>query len=135
MAIKPKVALVIDQFVDGDHTWSDGDQNKRGRLSKGAIERCMQLASEGIEIEGYQVSSTSTGPRTVAKVKTDPNAVVDIPNPTRDENTMTAWIGTEPVGMRTVCNNCRRSLTYCPCPSPRVWVSHETEAVVHFKQV
>ena len=120
--MKPKAALVKDQFVDGDHTWSPGDENKRGRLSKPAIERCKELAGQGWSIDGYSVSESSspTGPRTVVQVKRDPNAVVDIPNPTRDEKTMTAWAGTKEVGMRTVCNNCKRSLTYCPCPQPRV---------------
>ena len=131
--MKPKVALVKDGFIDGDHTWSRGDENKRGRLSKPAIERCKVLASEGWDIDGYTVSQSVSGESTVSKVKSDPNAVSEIPPPTRDETTMTAWVGDKSVGMRTVCNNCRRSLPYCLCEQPKVWLDHINEGVVRFK--
>jgi hypothetical protein len=129
--LKPKDALVKDGFLP------PGSEKQRGRLSGAAIDRCKELAGQGWDIEGYSVtvSSDSTAATVVQKVKADPNAVVDIPNPTRDETAMTAWAGDVNVGMRKVCNNCRRSLTYCPCPQPRVWVDHETQAVVHFRQL
>jgi hypothetical protein len=133
--MKPKEALVKDGFVEGGHTWSSGDENKRGRMSKAANERCGELATAGWQIDGFTVGKPDsvTGVSEVVKVKTDPNAVVDIPNPTRDEKAMEAYSGTVKVGMRTVCNNCRRSLTYCPCESPRVWLDHDTQGVVYFK--
>lgn len=127
--MKPKEALVKDGFLPA------GSENTRGRMSKAAIARCEELAGKGWSIDGFSVtkSADTSKPDTVVKVKTDPNAVVDIPPPTRDETTMEAWAGTVNVGMRKVCNNCRRSITYCPCPQPRVWVDFDTEAVVHFK--
>lgn len=135
--MKPKAALVKDGFVEGDHVWSPGDENKRGRLSVAAKARLTELALSGWQIDDYSVtkSADTSKPDTVVKIKTDPNAVVDIPNPTRDEKALEAWSGTVKVGMRTVCNNCRRSLTYCPCEQPRVWLDHETQGVVHFKPV
>lgn len=133
--MKPKAALVKDGFVEGDHTWSPGDENKRGRLSGGAIERCMQLAAEGWQIDGY-VATASTGPEPkteVSKVKVDPNRIQDVPEPARDEDSWTAHSSVGPVGMRTVCNICKSSLTYCHCPNPRVWLDHENESMVVFK--
>lgn len=129
--MKPKEALVKDGFLPA------GSENKRGRISVAGIERCKELASQGWSIEGYTVSqsSDSTAPVEVVKVKSDPNAVVDIPQPTRDLNAMTAHVGDQKIGMKTVCNNCRRSLTYCPCESPKVWVDHEHEGVVRFRQL
>lgn len=128
--MKPKVALVKDGFLPA------GSENKRGRLSADAIERCKVLVSQGWDIEGYSVSRESSGVTSaeVAKVaRVDSSSVSEIPNPTRDESAMTAWVGTKHIGMRTVCNNCRRSLTYCLCPSPKVWVDHNDEGVVHFR--
>lgn len=126
--MKPKVALVKDGFLP------PGSENVRGRLSGKAIERCEALAAQGWDIDGYQVSKTSnsTAP-VVLKVKTDSNTIADVPEPTRFESDWTAWVGKQPIGMRTVCNNCRCSLTYCPCESPRVWLDHETQGVVYFK--
>jgi hypothetical protein len=132
--MKPKAALVKSQFVEPGHTWLAGDENKRGRLSKPAIAHLESLAAKGWDIDGYAVTSSATTAPVVTRVKTDVNAVAEIPNPTRDESTMTAWVGTKQIGMRTVCNNDRRSLTYCLCPQPKVWIDHETEAVVHFKE-
>lgn len=127
--MKPKEALVKDGFLP------KGSENTRGRMSKAGITRCEELAASGWSIDGFSVtkSADSSKPDTVTKIKTDPNAVVDIPNPTRDETAMTAWVGTENVGMRKVCNNCRRSLTYCPCEQPKVWVDSDLEGVVYFK--
>lgn len=132
--MKPKAALVKDQFVEGDHTWSPGDENKRGRLSLAAKEHLSSLVSKGWDIEGFSASKSSTGETIVSKVKADPSTVSEIPDPTRDEDSLTAWAGTKQVGMRTVCNNCRRSLTYCLCPSPKVWLDHNAEAVVTFRE-
>lgn len=131
--MKPKAALVKDGFTEGDHTWSAGDENKRGRLSLVAKARLTELASKGWQIDDYSVSKSEAGEVTVTKVKSDPNAVAEIPNPTRDEKALNAYSGTVKIGMRTVCNNCRRSLTYCPCEQPRVWLDCDLQGVVHFK--
>lgn len=127
--MKPKVALVKDGFLP------QGAENQRGRMSAAAIARCQELAQQGWQIDGFAVSKSAdtSKPDTVVRVKTDPNEVVDIPEPTRDEKSLTAHSTNGKVGMRTVCNNCRRSLTYCLCESPKVWLDHETEGVVVFK--
>lgn len=126
--MKPKAALVKDGFLPA------GSENKRGRISKEADARCKELAASGWAIDGYSVSKSTDSTETVVKVKSDPNAVAEIPNATRDEKTLEAFYGTVKVGMRTVCNNCRQSLTYCPCPQPRVWnFNGDDEVVVHFK--
>ena len=133
--MKPKVALVKDGFLPA------GAENQRGRLSAAAIARCQELVSKGWDIDGFVTTkAVVTGitddpalPLKVERVKSDPNAVVDIPEPTRDEKSLTAHSTNGKVGMRTVCNNCRRSLTYCLCESPKVWLDHQTEGVVVFK--
>lgn len=126
--MKPKVALVKDGFLP------EGSENKRGRLSGEAIERCKALAAQGWAIDGYSVSeeSTPTAP-VVEKVKADPNAVADVPDQSRSETDWQAHTDTGKVGMRTVCNVCRNSLTYCWCPHPVVWVDAGVESVVEFK--
>lgn len=130
MSLKPKVALVKDGFLP------EGSENVRGRLSADAINRCKELASQGWDIDGYVVSKSSDStPSTVSKVKHDPNVIPDVPDATRPESSWTAWVGTLSVGMRTVCNNCRCSLTYCHCESPLVWLDHNDQGVVHFKPV
>lgn len=130
LMMKPKEALVKDGFLPA------GADRKRGRLSLDAIERLKDLASAGWEIEGYEVTDTpdATGAAVVDKVKTDPNAIADLPPMTRDENTTAAFTINGEVGMRTVCQNCRASLTYCPCPHPQVWLDHTQTGVVVFKQ-
>ena len=135
MSIRPKQALVIDQFVDGDHTWSAGDENKRGRLSKAADERCKELASQGIAIIGYEVrgSVETSQPVTVEKVKHDPNRIADVPEPARNEKDWDAYTSEGQIGIRTVCNVCHSSLTYCYCTTPKVWVDVDREGAVYFK--
>lgn len=121
--LKPKVALVQDGFLP------PGSENKKGRLSGAAIERCKELAAQGVKIEGYEVSSSST----VEKVKADPNAVVEIPEAFHDETALRAFTSEGEIGMRTVCNNSGASITYCPCGQHRVWVDFDREGVVYFK--
>lgn len=131
--MKPKVALVKDGFLPA------GSENVRGRLSAAAIERCKELAAKGWDIDGYTVSKSTAAEDkpVVEKVKHDPNRIPDVPDQIRDENDWKAirYFEGKPVevGMRTVCNVCRSSLTYCPCEKPRVWVDYQDEAVVYFK--
>lgn len=129
MSIKPKVALVRDGFLPA------GSENKRGRLSGAAIDRLKELAGKGWDIEGYTVSksSDSTAPPKVEKVSVDPNRLVDVPDESRPEESWRAFTSEGEVGMRTVCNLCHSSLTYCHCPHPRVWLDFQTEGVVYFK--
>lgn len=119
MAMKPKVALVKDGFLPA------GSENKRGRLSGEAIERCKTLVSQGWDIEGY---SSSTPPTAAAPV-----AVKDARVPTEKviseivyrfplETKATAVHNgkTVPVSMREACGNCRVSLVCCSCGMPKV---------------
>ena len=134
--MKPKAALVKSGFLPA------GSENKRGRMSAAAIAECERLVSEeGYQIEGFSLTAQPTGstePREVERVKPDNGAkvIADIGAPLRDERQWTAYCnvdGIHTVGMRTVCNVCGNSLTYCPCRSPRVWVDHTREALVNFK--
>lgn len=131
--MKPKVALVKDGFLP------PGSENKRGRLSGAAIERCKELAASGWAIEGYVSSKSDNTAPVVEKVKAQApgKEIADIGNPLRDESYWEAYAndteGVKSIGMRTVCNVCGTSLTYCPCKSPRVWLDYDREAVVNFK--
>lgn len=129
MSIKPKVALVQDGFLP------KGSENKRGRLSQAAKERLAELASGGMDIEGYTVtkSSDSSKPDKVERVSVDPNRILDVPDEARSEDDWTAHTVNGQIGIRTVCNLCKSSLTYCHCPRPQVWLDHEQEGVVFFK--
>lgn len=116
----------------------------RGRLSREHIAIIESAVKDGEVIEGYSASTAPTGPvkeKTVVEktvVRSDPNVVYDVPNPSRDESRVEAYTFSNgesvSVGMRTVCNNCRCSLNYCPCPTPKVWIDHTTEGVVKFKE-
>lgn len=127
--MKPKVALVKDGFLPA------GSENKRGRLSLDAINRLKTLAGQGWDIEGYSVSkATAVSEKPVVeKVSVDPNRIADVPDESRYENDWQAFVNDAEIGMRTVCNVCKSSLTYCRCQFPRVWVDFDTEGVVNFK--
>lgn len=107
----------------------------RGRLSREHIDLIKNAVKNGAMIEGYSVESTPASTvKTVVKTAkaTAATEVADIGEPLRDERTLEARAGSKAVGMRTVCNVCRNSLTYCFCPQPRVWLDHDREAVVEF---
>lgn len=111
---------------------------KRGRMSREHITLIKEAVANGAKIEGYgEVSATASAPATVERVAVDPNRLVDVPDVFRDERALMAYRVENgknvEIGMRTVDNNCGSSLTYCRCDSPRVWVDHETQAVVNFK--
>lgn len=134
MSMKPKVALVKDGFLPA------GSENKRGRLSLAADARLKELAGMGWQIDGYSVSKSTTpdtAPVVTKAASADPNRVVDVPDESRPESLWIAYRHADgkpvDVGMRTCCNVCRASLTYCRCESPRVWVDFDSEAVVYFK--
>lgn len=111
----------------------------KGRLSRESIALVEQAVRDGVNIEGYAVSSVQpksevekTSPK-VEKVAVAGNRILDVPDEARSEDSWSAHTTEGEVGMRTVCNGCRSSLTYCHCTHPRVWISHEAEAVVFFK--
>lgn len=113
----------------------------RGRLSRDNIALIEEAVKNGVKIEGYSVSTGPEPDKTapvVEKVKTDPNRILDIPEfPLRDESVWEAYANVDgkivSVGMRTVCNTCKCSITYCGCKTPVVWVDSDTSAVVVFK--
>lgn len=120
--MKPKEALVKDGFLP------PGSEKQRGRISLLADNRCKELAAAGWKIDGYESKGDA-----VEKVKSDPNAVIDIPAARIDERTVRAFTSEGEVGIRTVCNNSGVSMTYCPCPTHKVWLDHDREGVVYFK--
>ena len=134
--MKPKAALVKDGFLPA------GSENKRGRMSAAAIARCEELVSQGWKIEGFAASSakpadaSAAAKPTVERVKTDPNRLVDVPDMRRDERDWTARVTVDgksrEIGFRTVDNGCGNSLGWCYCPTSRVWVDSNREAVVEF---
>lgn len=131
--MKPKVALVKDGFLP------PGSENKRGRISLAAIERCKELAAQGWKIEGYEVSQSALSAPVVEKVKvlTGEKVIADIGNPSRDENQWEAYANVNgklvSIGMRAVDNVCGNSLTYCFCRTPMVWVDGDSRVMVNFK--
>lgn len=136
--MKPKVALVKSGFLP------PGSENVRGRMSAAAIAECERLVrEEGYQIQGFTLSKpTASADKSseakVERVSTDPNAIIEIPEETRPESSWVAYYYHDgkavEVGMRTVCNLCRASLTYCHCDMPRVWLDHKSEGVVRFKE-
>lgn len=108
----------------------------RGRLSREHIAIIEQAVSEGVSIEGYSVSKPTAAVAdkpTVERVQRDPNTIPDVPDETRPESSWQAYANDREVGMRTVCNVCGSSLSYCPCSEPKVWVDYDRQAVVYFK--
>lgn len=126
--MKPKEYLLKHGHID-----SIG----RGRLSREHIAIIEKAVAEGVNIEGYSVSSKPTAE--TPKVAREPRAdtIPDVPDESRPEKNWQAYrksgVDIVDVGMRTVCNNCGSSLTYCRCPKPVVWVDADIEAVVYFK--
>lgn len=125
--MKPKSALVKDGFLP------PGSENKRGRLSLDAINRLKELAASGWDIDGYSKATVSSPETVKSKAPVDSARIPDVPDESRPENDWSAFVGTNEIGMRTVCNVCGSSLTYCRCSQPRVWLDFDREAVVYFK--
>lgn len=110
----------------------------RGRMSREHIALVEAAVASGVAIEGYAVSSKpANADKPVERVAVDSKTIADIGEPTRDERSLMAYRVEEgknvEIGMRTVCNACGSSLTYCGDASPRVWIDHERQAVVNFK--
>lgn len=138
MSIRPKEWLVKNGHLPA------GSENARGRISRENIALIEAAVASGVDILGYSRSgpASTVEPPKVERAAAQPATVVaDIGDPTHPElerregglYLREAFAGTVNVGMRTVCNNCKRSLTYCLCESPKVWVDHSTESVVNFR--
>lgn len=117
--MKPKVALVKDGFLPA------GSENVRGRLSGAAIQRCMELAAEGWDIEGYAAKgSVAEGNREVAKVAAPvgEKVIADIVYRFPLDTPATAEYDGHKVSvsMKEACGNCRVSLVCCSCGQPNV---------------
>lgn len=111
----------------------------KGRLSRESIALIEQAVRDGVNIEGYAVSSVKpksedekSAPK-VEKVAVAGNRILDVPDEARDENSWTAHTSEGEVGMRTVGTCCGNSLTYCRCATPMVWLDHMRQAAVFFK--
>lgn len=119
------------------------DANQRGRLSRENIALIEKAVREGADIDGYAVSKavpkndTEKAAPAVNRVETGTGVkrIADIPDvQLRDEKVWkahTTFEGvTHKVGMRTACNTCGNSLTYCPCRFPvvNVYGVSDTEA-------
>lgn len=112
----------------------------RGRISADNHAWLASKAAEGWAIDGYTVTKSTTsgtGPVVEKAERRDPNAVVDVPDEARAEDLWIAYRHDDgkqvDVGMRTCCNVCRASFTYCRCETPKVWVDVDREAMVYFK--
>lgn len=110
----------------------------RGRMSREHIAIIEEAVKNGEKIEGYSSTpAPDSAEKTVAKTeKPEFTGIAAVGDPRRDERTLSAYTfhnGVKrAVGMRTVCNICRSSLTYCACPHPKIWVEFDTESVVLF---
>lgn len=115
----------------------------RGRMSAEHIAIIKKAVAAGENIEGYSVARPSTAApvpqsedsQVVRESRSD--SIPDVPEESRPEKDWTAYRHEDgkqvEIGMRTVCNNCNSSLTYCRCNRPVVWVDYDSETVVYFK--
>ena len=107
----------------------------KGRMPADARAAVEAFVASGGRIDGMTVTKTGDEPK-VERTTPGTTAVADIGEETRPEKYNRAFVGTQEIGMRTVCNNCRCSLTYCKCASPTVYgygVDTNTPSVVSFK--
>jgi len=114
----------------------------RGRMSRENIALIEQAVRDGVQIEGYAVSTVK--PKTeaekaspkVEKVAAPSERILDVPDESRSEELWEAYTFVDgkrvEIGMRTVDNNCGNSLTYCRCRTATVFLDHETTAMVNF---
>ena len=106
----------------------------KGRLSNEQRTAVEAAVAKGVRIDGYQ-ATTNVGAEApkVERVSPGVTTIADIGEPTRPEAYWIATAGDQVVGNRTVCLNCRCSLTYCKCESPRVNLDYNKVGVVSFK--
>lgn len=111
----------------------------RGRVSAAHQELLKKAVSEGVEIEGYSTPKKATAPKraSVPKPDADSTGVVSVREVVRSDREWSAHIGADAktIGMRTVCDTCKSSFTYCACPNPCVILDDFTLARVTFKRL
>lgn len=116
----------------------------RGRMSREHISLIENAVKNGETIEGYSRSTAPIKPvvsvgKAVSKTeKSNGTGIVAIPDsPLRNETMWEAYANVDGkikvIGMRTVCNTCKNSLTYCPCKSPLVNLDFDRVGVVNFR--
>lgn len=115
----------------------------RGRMSRENIALIENAVRDGAVIDGYVVSKVEPkvtkdvpAPSKVERVTVATDRIADVPDEVRPESEWEAYTyldgAKRPVGMRTVCNQCGNSLTYCHCRTPVVWLDHEVTGLVSF---
>lgn len=110
-----------------------GSENARGRISAENIARIHEAVAGGTIIDGYTpVTGSSVAVPKVERVAGNEKRLVDVPDEARNESLWTAHTTEGEIGMRTVCDTCRNSFTYCRCQFPKTLVQG-VEAVVVFK--
>lgn len=110
-----------------------GSENARGRISAVNIELLKAAVAGGAYIEGYSASvpkSSDSTPKAERVAVVD--AIADTPEETVPEQYNVAMVGDKVIGMRTVCDACKRSLNFHICDSPRV-MDNGVSSVVRFK--
>lgn len=107
--------------------------NQRGRMSLAHKQLIEDAVSKGAKIDGFSLVKSKGEDSKVEKVSVSTDRIADVPDEHRAEEMWEAHTSEGTVGMRTVCNNCTSSLTYCHCQHPRVWVDFDREGVVFFK--
>jgi hypothetical protein len=123
--VKLKEALVKDGFLKAD-------QVGRGRPSKAMLARATELVAAGWNIDGFSKSTVvdaSAGDKTTDVIEHKPTVsvgkqIADIGPPRYDPRDYEAYVleNGKPVviGIKAVCDICRNSITYCPCPTSYV---------------
>jgi hypothetical protein len=110
----------------------------KGRMPADARAAVEAFVAGGGHIDGYQAVTPKDDSTETPKVgrTTNSTGIADIGEERRPEQYNRAYVGDREIGMRTVCNNCHSSLTYCGCASPTVYgygVDTNTPSVVSFK--
>lgn len=132
MAMTPKQALAKWNAANPTEPikFSEG----RGRLSREAVAKCMELVASGeYQIQGYVANTTKSVDKKVnAETRTDEVTVKKVVQTNEkviqefvilyDERAYVAVDAKgKPWGMRNVCNNCRVSLVQCHCGKPTIF--------------
>jgi len=136
--MKPKQWLADNGHID------KADINKRGRMSGAHKALIMEAVANGVHIEGYSVvkpdAVTAKPDATPTVARTGGNGekvIADIGDPVREASQWEAYDDTGArivTGIKSVCDNCRTSFTYCRCSYPVKMLDGGRVSVVTFKQ-
>jgi hypothetical protein len=95
----------------------------QGRLSREAIEKCKELAAQGVKIDGYEVTTQKESTAPVVVKNTAPTGVKVIESFTLSYPAE-RWIAKGKDGriwsMKECCNTCKVSLVQCHCGKPSI---------------